>query len=84
MAENDADKFKTFWQELGTVFKEGIGEDHANKERGCLLCRFASTAGIATSKNVSLDAHIGRMKKGQDKIYYVTADSLSGAQQSAP
>ena len=82
MAENDADKFKTFWQEFGTVFKEGIGEDHANKERIAKLCRFASTQQDSDEQNVSLDAYIGRMKEGQDKIYYVTADSLSGARNS--
>ena len=82
MAENDADKFKTFWQEFGTVFKEGIGEDHANKERVAKLCRFASTQQDSDEQNVSLDAYIGRMKEGQDKIYYVTADSLSGARNS--
>ncbi len=82
LASNDADKFKTFWQEFGTVFKEGIGEDHANKERIAKLCRFASTHTGSTEQTVSLDDYIARMKEGQDKIYYVTADSFAAASNS--
>lgn len=82
LAENEADKFKTFWQEFGTVFKEGIGEDHANKERVAKLCRFASTHNDSAEQNVSLDEYIARMKEGQDKIYYVTADSFAAASNS--
>lgn len=82
LASNDADKFKTFWQEFGTVFKEGIGEDHANKERVAKLCRFASTHTGSTEQTVSLDDYIARMKEGQDKIYYVTADSFAAASNS--
>lgn len=82
LAENDTDKFKTFWSEFGTVFKEGIGEDHANKERIAKLCRFASTQQDGDEQSVALDTYISRMKEGQDKIYYVTADSLSAARNS--
>ena len=82
LASNDTDKFKTFWQEFGTVFKEGIGEDHANKERIAKLCRFASTHTGSTEQTVSLDDYIARMKEGQDKIYYVTADSFAAASNS--
>lgn len=82
LASNDADKFKTFWQEFGTVFKEGIGEDHANKERVAKLCRFASTHTGSADQTVSLDDYIARMKEGQDKIYYVTADSFAAASNS--
>jgi molecular chaperone HtpG len=82
LASNDADKFKTFWQEFGTVFKEGIGEDHANKERVAKLCRFASTHTGSADQTISLDDYIARMKEGQDKIYYVTADSFAAASNS--
>ena len=82
LAGNDADKFKTFWQEFGIVFKEGIGEDHANKERVAKLCRFASTHTGSAEQTVSLDDYIARMKEGQDKIYYVTADSFAAASNS--
>ncbi|MBB5017755.1 molecular chaperone HtpG [Chitinivorax tropicus] len=82
MAENEADKFATFWQEFGQVFKEGVGEDHANKEKIAKLCRFASTQADTDAQVVSLDEYIGRMKEGQDKIYFITADSFAAAKNS--
>lgn len=82
LASNDADKFKTFWTEFGTVFKEGIGEDPANKEKIARLCRFATTRNEHNDQCVSLDDYISSMKEGQDKIYYVTADGYSAARNS--
>ncbi|WP_374337586.1 molecular chaperone HtpG [Leeia sp.] len=76
------EKFRTFWSQFGTVFKEGIGEDFANKERIAKLCRFASTLANTAEQSVSLDDYIARMKDGQDKIYYVTADSFAAAANS--
>jgi molecular chaperone HtpG len=83
VAENDKEKYSKFWTAFGRVFKEGVGEDHANKERVAKLSRFYSTheSGSATQA-VSFADYIGRMKHGQEKIYYVTADSLAGAQNS--
>jgi molecular chaperone HtpG len=82
LAENDKEKFATFWQEFGRVFKEGIGEDHANRERIAKICRFASTAADTGTQDVSLAEYIARMKPEQDKIYYVTADSFAAAKNS--
>lgn len=82
LAENQAEKFATFWKEFGTVLKEGIGEDIANKERIAKLCRFASTQQDSNEQTVSLADYIGRMKEGQDKIYYVTADTYTAAKNS--
>ncbi len=76
------DKYATFWTEFGQVLKEGIGEDFANKERLAKLLRFASTANEGDEQTVSLEAYVGRMKEGQDKIYYVTADSFAAAKNS--
>jgi molecular chaperone HtpG len=83
-SENDADKekFAKFWGEFGRVFKEGIGEDHANRERIAKLCRFASTKLDTEAQEVSLTDYIARMKPEQDKIYYVTADSFAAAKNS--
>ncbi|WP_018151880.1 molecular chaperone HtpG [Leeia oryzae] len=83
-AETDEgkEKYATFWKEFGTVFKEGVGEDFANKEKIAKLCRFASTNANTADQIVSLDEYIGRMKEGQDKIYYVTADSFIAASNS--
>ncbi|XLZ70756.1 molecular chaperone HtpG [Massilia sp. SR12] len=76
------DKYATFWNEFGQVLKEGIGEDFANKDRLAKLLRFASTANEGDEQTVSLEAYIGRMKEGQDKIFYVTADSFAAAKNS--
>lgn len=80
--EEDCEKFKTFWKEFGQVLKEGVGEDYANRERIAKLLRFVSTSSEADEQTVSLDDYIARMKEGQDKIYYVTADSLKAARSS--
>ena len=82
LAENEKEKYGIFWKEFGRVFKEGIAEDFANKERVAKLVRFASTFNDSEVQNVSPGNYIARMKPGQDKIYYVTADSFSTAKNS--
>lgn len=82
MAKNDADKYQGFWNEFGNVLKEGPAEDFSNREKIAGLLRFASTHGETDAQTVSLADYIGRMKEGQDKIYYVTADSLQAAKSS--
>lgn len=82
MAKNDADKYKTFWTEFGQVLKEGMGDDPANKDRIAKLLRFASTQSEGEAQTVSLDDYLSRMKEGQDKIYYVTADTYAAAKYS--
>ena len=79
---SDQEKFKTFWKEFGQVLKEGVGEDYANRERIAKLLRFVSTHTDGDDQSVSLSSYIGRMKVGQEKIYYVTADSLKSARSS--
>lgn len=82
IAKNSPEQYQTVWEEFGPVIKEGIIEDHANKERVAKLCRFASTNNDNAVKNVSLDDYISRMKEGQDKIYYITAESYNAAKNS--
>jgi molecular chaperone HtpG len=82
LAESDKDKFAKFWKEFGRVFKEGVGEDHASKERIAKLARFTSTQAESEEQTVSLTDYVSRMKEGQDKIYYITADSLAAAKSS--
>ena len=79
---SDQEKFKTFWKEFGQVLKEGVGEDYSNRERIAKLLRFVSTHTDGDDQSVSLSDYIGRMKVGQEKIYYVTADSLKSARSS--
>jgi molecular chaperone HtpG len=80
--QEQKDKYATVWKEFGQVLKEGIGEDQTNKERIAKLLRFASTHNDSDAQNVSFADYIGRMKEGQDKIYYVTADSYAAAKNS--
>ncbi len=80
LANNEPEKFKSFWKEFGQVLKEGIIDDYKNKDRIAKLLRFSSTE--TDTQEVGLDDYIGRMKEGQDKIYYITADSLSAAKNS--
>ncbi|EHA1126099.1 molecular chaperone HtpG [Vibrio navarrensis] len=82
MAKNDADKYQRFWKEFGLVMKEGPAEDFANKEKIAALLRFASTEVDSAEQSVSLESYVARMKEGQDKIYYLTADSYAAAKNS--
>ena len=82
LAGNDQEKYAKFWEAFGAVLKEGVGEDHANKEKIAGLIRFASTHNDTPEQNVSLADYIGRMKEGQEKIYYVTADTFNAAKNS--
>ena len=79
VAENQKEVYAEFWAQFGTVLKEGIGEDHNNRERLAKLFRFASTH---ADSGVSFADYVGRMKEGQDAIYVITADSLAAAKAS--
>ncbi|EJO2019886.1 molecular chaperone HtpG [Vibrio vulnificus] len=82
LAKNDAEKYQTFWKEFGLVMKEGPAEDYANREKVAALLRFASTEVGSAEQTVSLESYVERMKEGQDKIYYLTADSYAAAKNS--
>ena len=82
LAENRAEEYAEFWTTFGQVLKEGMGEDQANQARVAKLLRFASTHTDSAVQNVALADYVARMKDGQDKIYYVTADSYATASHS--
>ncbi|WP_018610311.1 molecular chaperone HtpG [Uliginosibacterium gangwonense] len=82
LAENRKEDYAAFWREFGRVLKEGLGEDFANKDKLAGLMRFASTHTDTADEGVSLKDYIGRMKEGQEKIYYVTAESFNAAKNS--
>ncbi|MBS3803017.1 MAG: molecular chaperone HtpG [Oleiphilaceae bacterium] len=82
LAKNDADKYQTFWNEFGTVMKEGPAEDTTNREKIAKLLRFATTRLDERDQTVSLDDYLERMKEGQNKIYYITSDSFTAAKSS--
>jgi molecular chaperone HtpG len=78
----EQEKYASFWKEFGRVLKEGAGEDFANKDRIAKLLRFASTQDDTPEEKVSLAAYVSRMKEGQEKIYYVTAETFTAAKNS--
>jgi molecular chaperone HtpG len=82
LADNNAEKYTTFWNQFGQLLKEGVGEDHANQARIAKLLRFATTTTDSPEQSVSLTEYVSRMKPGQDKIYYVTAETFQGAKNS--
>jgi len=82
LAENQKEKYATFWKEFGRALKEGVGEDWANKERIAKLLRFASTHADTDEQNVGLADYVARMKDSQEKIYFITADSFAAAKNS--
>jgi len=82
LAKDDADKYQAFWDEFGKVLKEGVAEDSANHEKIAGLLRFATTHTDAAVQNVSLADYIARMQEGQDKIYFISADSHNAAKAS--
>jgi molecular chaperone HtpG len=82
MARDEGDKYQKFWNEFGRVMKEGPAEDFANREKIAGLLRFATTRAEGDAQTVSLDQYIERMVEKQDKIYYITADTLGAARNS--
>ncbi|MGA4474036.1 molecular chaperone HtpG [Ectopseudomonas chengduensis] len=77
LAKDKPDDYKTFWKAFGQVLKEGPAEDFANKEKIAGLLRFASTAGEGGEQSVSLADYLGRIKEGQDRIYFLTGESYA-------
>ena len=82
LAENKTEDYSTFWTEFGQVLKEGTGEDSGNIERIAKLLRFASTLVDSDAQTVTLADYVSRFKEGQDKIYFVTADSYTAGRNS--
>ncbi len=82
MTKNQVEDYATVWKEFGVVLKEGVGEDASNKEKIAGLFRFATTDSDAEEQTVSLADYIGRMQEGQDKIYYISAETFAAAKNS--
>ena len=82
MAQNDPEKYAKFWDQFGQVMKEGPAEDFSNREQLAKLLRFASTHGDTSEQTVSLADYVGRMKDGQEKIYYIVGDNFTAAKSS--
>ena len=82
MAKDKPEDYQAFWKEFGRVLKEGPAEDFANRDRIAGLMRFSTTATEGEEQTATLEEYIERMKEGQDKIYYITADSPAAARHS--
>ncbi|PLR38102.1 molecular chaperone HtpG [Chimaeribacter arupi] len=82
LAKDDTEAYQKFWQQFGLVLKEGPAEDSANNDSIAKLLRFATTQSDSAAQTVSLDEYVSRMVEGQEKIYYITADSYAAAKSS--
>ncbi|MFT6917952.1 MAG: molecular chaperone HtpG [Cognaticolwellia sp.] len=82
LGNKNAEQYQLFWNEFGQVLKEGPAEDSSNKDAISKLMRFASTHEDNSLQSVALAQYVERMKEGQDKIYYVVADSFEAAKNS--
>jgi molecular chaperone HtpG len=82
MAEKEPEKYATFWKEFGAVLKEGLPEDFGNRDEIARLLRFTSTKSASDDPDVSLSDYAGRMKEGQQHIYYLLAPGLAAAKAS--
>ena len=82
LAKDDAEKYLTFWKAFGLALKEGPAEDPANLPTIAKLLRFASTKNDSSEQTVTLEEYVSRMAEGQEKIYFITADSYAAAKNS--
>jgi molecular chaperone HtpG len=82
IAKDEPDKYVTFWKEFGPVLKEGTGEDASNRDKILPLLRFSSTHEESDEPKVTLADYVARMKSGQERIYYLIADSITAARGS--
>ena len=82
LAKEDSDKYQTFWKEFGLVLKEGPAEDNTNQQTIAKLLRFTTTQSEGAEQTISLEDYVSRMVEGQEKIYYITADSYAAAKSS--
>ncbi len=82
LASDEPEKYRTVWHEFGTVLKEGLAEDRTNRDKILPLLRFASTREEGNEPTVSLKQYVERMQAGQERIYYVIADSIDSARAS--
>jgi molecular chaperone HtpG len=82
LAKDEPDKYQQFWREFGRAFKEGLGEDPGNREKLLPLLRFASTESTDNEERVSLADYVSRLRPGQDRIYYIVAESVDSARAS--
>jgi molecular chaperone HtpG len=82
LMKDEPEKYATFWKEFGAVLKEGLAQDHANKDRILPLLRFVSTHEAENTPTTTLAQYVERMKPGQERIYFLIAESIEAARSS--
>jgi molecular chaperone HtpG len=82
LRKKDKEKYNNFWDQFGQALKEGPAEDFTNKEKIAKLLQFTTTNSESENQEEGLEEYIARMQEGQEKIYYLAADSLKAAQNS--
>ena len=82
MRKKDKDKYNKFWNEFGQALKEGPAEDASNKEKIAKLLQFTTTHSDADAQDQSLEDYVSRMKEGQEKIYFLVAESAKAGRNS--
>ena len=82
MAKKEPETYASFWKEFGQVLKEGPAEDYANREKIAKLLRFSTTQSKGSAQDQSLTDYFGRMKEGQEKVYYICAETHNAAANS--
>ena len=78
-AERDQDKYLEFWKTFGIFLKEGVTADFEHRTELAKLLRFESSAG-EPGQMVSLSDYVGRMREGQDAIYYINGPSRAAVE----
>jgi molecular chaperone HtpG len=80
LADNEADKYASFWDQFGSTLKEGLAEDAGNREKIASLLRFRTTRSEKDGR--SLDSYLADLRPNQDKIYYLVSESPAAASAS--
>ncbi|PJE78049.1 Chaperone protein HtpG [invertebrate metagenome] len=82
MAKKDPENYTEFWSQFGQVLKEGPAEDFTNREKVAKLLRFSTSVSEGEKQSESLESYVERMKEGQDKVYYICAETYNAAANS--
>jgi molecular chaperone HtpG len=82
ISNKESQKYKDLWNEYGKVIKEGMIEDHENRDVLAKLLRFSTTKSEQGTQDVPLDDYVKRMAMKQKDIYFITAESENAARTS--
>ena len=72
--KKDEEEYLKFWENFGAVLKEGLCESTESRDKIFDICRFYSSK--SPDKLISLSEYLERLKDGQDKIYFLTGETV--------